>query len=154
VAEITDALDLSGCPQGFRVVVRREPLHPGAAQTLFDVDGERFTAFMTDQPDADLAELDRVHREHAHVQDRIRGAKDTGARNLPCETMVWTQALILDGQLRLAEPSALRYKLLHVPAWIVRSGWRTKLRVQHDWPWAAQLVAVFKRLDALPLPAT
>jgi DDE family transposase len=122
VAEITDLLDLGKYPAGSRVIVRREPLHPGAQQTLWDVAGARFTAFLTDQPDTDLAELDRVHREHARVEDRIRGAKDTGARNLPCETfernqvwlqlvmiaqdlMTWTQALTLDGQLRLAEPA-------------------------------------------------
>jgi hypothetical protein len=40
VAEITsdDHVDLSGYPKGARVIVRREPLHPGAQQTLFDVD--------------------------------------------------------------------------------------------------------------------
>ncbi|MGH8901321.1 MAG: IS1380 family transposase [Egibacteraceae bacterium] len=171
VAEITGSLDLSEYPQGSRVIVRREPLHPGAQQTLFDVDGKRFTAFLTDQPDTDLAVLDCAHRGHAHVEDRIRGAKDTGARNLPCETfernavwlqlvmiaqdlMVWTQVLTFDGRLRLAEPATLRYQVLHAPARIVRSGRRLRLRVQHDWPWAAQLVAAFKRLDALPLPAT
>ena len=126
---------------------------------------------MTDHTDTDLAELDRDHQEHAHVEDRIRGAKDTGARNLPCETfernnvwlqlvmmaqdlMVWTQALTLDGKLRRAEPATLRYMLLHAPARIVRSGRRVKLKIQHDWPWAAHLVAAFRRLDALPLPAT
>jgi len=206
VAEITDHLDLSGYPEGSRVLVRREPLHPGAQQTLFDIDDKRFTAFLTDQPDPDrpgadrpgadrpdrgrpdpdqpgaarpdrgqrsrgLAELDRDHREHAHVEDRIRGAKDTGARNLPCETfernnvwlrlvmmaqdlMAWTQVLTLDGTLRRAEPATLRYMLLHAPARIVRSGRRVKLKIQHDWPWAAQLVAAFRRADALPLPAT
>ncbi|MGH8904081.1 MAG: IS1380 family transposase [Egibacteraceae bacterium] len=171
VAEITHLLDLSGYPEGSRVIVRREPLHPGAQQTLFDVDGKRLTAFLTDQPDTDLAGRDSCHREHAHVEDRIRGAKDTGARNLPCETfernavwlqlvmlaqdlMVWTQALTFDGRLRLAEPATLRYQVLHAPARIVRSGRRLKLKIQHDWPWAAQLVAAFQRLDALPLPAT
>lgn len=170
-AEITSRLDLSKYPDRSRVIVRREPLHPGAQQTLFDIAGARFTAFPTDQPDTDLAGLDRVHREHAHVEDRIRGAKDTGARNLPCETfernqvwlqlvmmaqdlMVWTQVLTFDGQLRLAEPATLRYMVLHAPARIVRSGRKLKLRAQHDWPWAAQPVAAFRRLDALPAPAT
>jgi hypothetical protein len=137
VAEITDRLDLGKYPAGSRVIVRREPLHPGAQQTLWDVAGARFTAFLTDQPDTDLAALDCVHREHAHMQDRIRGAKDTGARNLGCETfernqvwlalvmmaqdlMVWTQVLTFDGRLRLAEPATLRYMVLHAPARIVR----------------------------------
>ncbi|MGH8933750.1 MAG: transposase, partial [Egibacteraceae bacterium] len=62
VAEITDLVDLKGYPTRSRLLVRREPLHPGAQQTLFDLDGVRFTAFLTDQPDTDLAALDRSHR--------------------------------------------------------------------------------------------
>ena len=170
-AEITDQLDLTGWPSGARVIVRREPLHPGAQQTLDDVDGCRFTAFLTDQADADVAVLEQRHRAHARVEDRIRGAKDSGLRNLPCDTfernavwlqlilaaqdlMVFTQALTLDGELRRAEPAGLRYKLLHAPARLVRSGRRWTLRIQRDWPWAADLLAAFTRLRNLPLPAT
>ncbi len=52
--------------------MRREPRHPGAQLTFEDIDGQRFTAFVTDQPDEDLAELDRLMRAHAGVEDRIR----------------------------------------------------------------------------------
>ena len=170
-AELTDAIDLSGWPDGSRLICRREPLHPGAQQTIDDIDGARFTCFLTDQPDPDLAALDVRHRAHARVEDRIRGAKDTGARNLPCDTfernavwlqlvlaatdvMTFTQALTLDGPLRAAEPATLRYQLLHVPARITRSGRRATLRIERSWPWASELVAAFARLRALPLPAT
>jgi hypothetical protein len=171
VAEITGQLDLSAYPTGARVLVRREPLHPGAQQTIEDVDGARFTAFLTDQPEVDLAVLDTRHRARARVEDRIRGAKDTGARNLPCDTFdrnaVWLQLVLaaqdlmcfmanlcLDGDLRVAEPARLRYQLLHVPARIVATGRRVILRLQHDWPWAHQLLTAFARLRRLPLPAT
>ena len=70
------------------------------------------------------------------------------------DLMVWTQALTLDGRLRRAEPATLRYTLLHAPARVVRSGRRVTLKIQRDWPWAAPLRAAFRRLDALPLPAT
>lgn len=99
------------------------------------------------------------------------GAKDSGLRNLPCDTFernaVWlqlimtaqdlttfTQTLTLDGQLRRAEPAALRYQLLHAPARLVRTGRRATLRIQRDWPWAAELLTAFTRLRSLPLPAT
>ena len=173
VAEITadDRVDLSGYPEGARLIVRREPLHPGAQQTLFDVDGKRFTAFLTDQTDPDLAVLDTRHRARARVEDRIRGAKDTGARNLPCDTFernaVWLQLVLaaqdlmcfmqnlcLDGDLRVAEPQRLRYQILHAPARIVRTGRRVIMRIQHDWPWAQDLLTAYARLRALPLPAT
>lgn len=171
VAELTDTLKLGGWPSGSRVIVRREPLHPGAQQTLDDIDGARFTCFLTDQTDTDLAVLDTRHRAHARVEDRIRGAKDTGARNLPCDTfdrnavwlelvltaqdlMVHMQALTLDGKLRVAEPATLRYQLLHAPARLVRHARRWRLDIQHDWPWAEALIAAFRRLRSLPAPAT
>jgi hypothetical protein len=131
-------IDISGWPQGSRLLVRKEPLHPGAQQTIDDIDGYRFTAFLTDQTDDDLARLDTRHRGHARVEDRIRTGKDTGMRTLPCDTfdrnalwlqlvllaqdlMTFTQILTLeDGELRSAEPQQLRYKLLHTPARIIR----------------------------------
>src|SRR6266508_1550227 len=50
VAEITGLLDLSSWPAGSRVIVRRERPHPGAQLTFSDIDGHRFTAFLTDTP--------------------------------------------------------------------------------------------------------
>ena len=35
VAELTDLVDLADWPEGTRLIVRREPLHPGAQQSLF-----------------------------------------------------------------------------------------------------------------------
>lgn len=171
VAELTGDVDLSDWPEHSRLLVRREPLHPGAQQTLHDIDGHRFVCFLTDQTDTDLALLDTRHRAHARVEDRIRGLKATGGRNLPCDTfdrnavwlqlilaaqdlMTFTQVLTLDGDLRQAEPAGLRYRLLHTPARLVRSGRRLILRIQHDWPWAHELAAAFHRLRTLPLPAT
>jgi hypothetical protein len=170
VAEITRLIDLSGWPAGSRLIVRREPLHPGAQQTFDDIGGHRYTAFLTDQRDAELAVLDTRHRAHARVEDRIRGAKDSGARNLPCDTfqrnavwlqlvltaqdaMTFMQALCLDGHLRIAEPATLRHQLLHAPARIVHTARRVILRIQHDWPTAPDLVNAFRRLRAVMLPA-
>ncbi len=173
VAEITcaEGIDISGWPAGSRLLVRKEPLHPGAQQTIEDIDGCRFTAFLTDQTDPDLARLDTRHRGHARVEDRIRTGKDTGMRTLPCDTfdrnalwlqlvlsaqdlMTFTQLLTLEeGELRSAEPQQLRYKLLHTPARIIRHARGIRLDIQHNWPWADQLVAAFDRLRNLPVPA-
>jgi hypothetical protein len=170
VAELTDLVDLSAWPVGSRLIVRREPLHPGAQQTFDDIDGFRFTAFLTDQTEADIAVLDARHRAHARVEDRIRCAKDTGLASMPCDTfdrnqvwcqlvliaadlLVFTQQLGLRGQHRIAEPRALRYQLLHVAGRIVRSGRQTVMHLQADWPYTAVLLAAFRRLRALPTPA-
>ncbi|PSO48261.1 MAG: hypothetical protein BRC32_02455 [Actinobacteria bacterium QS_8_72_14] len=98
VAELTDTVDLTGWPAGSRLIVRCEPLHPGAQQTLDYVEGCRFTAFLTDQPDQGLARLDARHRGHARVEDCIRCDKDTGLRTLPCDTLarnaVWLELIL------------------------------------------------------------
>ncbi len=167
VVEITDRVDLASWPQGSRLVVRRERPHPGAQLSCTDHDGHRFQAILTDQPDPDVAELECRHRQRAHVEDRIRDDKDTGLAKFPFKAfalnevwlaivmlahdlIVWTQALLLDGELAKAEPKRLRYRLLHVAARLAFHGRRARLRLQHNWPWATDLVDAFHTLKALP----
>ena len=83
VAEITGLLDLTGWPEGMRVIVRKERPHPGAQLRFTDLDGHRFTCFATDARKGQLADLELRHRRRARWEDRIRAAKDTGLRNLP-----------------------------------------------------------------------
>lgn len=49
VAELTSLVDLSGWPDGTRLIVRREPLHPGAQRSLFPSSEYRYWGFYTDQ---------------------------------------------------------------------------------------------------------
>jgi Transposase DDE domain group 1 len=168
VCELTGWVDLSNWPDGTRVLGRREDAHPGAQLRFTDHDGHRFQVFVTDQADGDLARLELRHRQRARVEDRIRAAKATGLANLPFDLMrrnavwlelvlaaqdlcCWTQALLLKGALAVAEPKALRYRLLHVAARIVRHARRLILRLQASWPWAVELAGAFARLRALPL---
>jgi hypothetical protein len=170
VAEITDRVDLSSWPAGSRLIVRRERPHPGAQLSFTDHDGYRFQAILTDQTDTDIAALECRHRQHAHVEDRIRDDKDTGLQKFPFkqfalnevwleivmlahDLIVWTQALLLDGELAKAEPKRLRYRLLHVAGRLAFHSRKAKLHLQDSWPWAGELVAAFERLEALPAAA-
>jgi DDE family transposase len=83
VAEVTESVRPSEWPEGTRPIVRRERPHPGAQLSFSDADGHRFTCFLTDQRDEDIAELELRQRGRARVEDRIRCAKDTGLENLP-----------------------------------------------------------------------
>jgi hypothetical protein len=167
VAEL-HTLELAGWPQGTRAICRREDPHPGAQLSFTDVDGHRFQVFITDQPDPDITTLELRHRRHARVEDRIRCGKATGLRNLPFDLLrrnqvwlelvlvahdllCWAQALLLEGDLKVAEPKTLRYRLLHVAARVVRHARRLIVRLQRTWPWASALAAAFTRLRALPL---
>jgi hypothetical protein len=174
VAELTGLLDLSKWPAGSRVLVRKERPHPGAQLRFTDADGHRFTAFITDAkrggPKGQHADLEVRHRSHARVEDRIRCGKATGLRNLPCKSyamnkvwlelalaaadlLTWMQKLCLTGDLATCEPAALRYRLLHVAARLVRTGRRWHLKIDRDWPWAEHLATAFARLRAAPWPS-
>ena len=167
VCEITELVDLSAWPQRCRLIVRRERPHPGAQLSFTDHDGYRFQAILTDQTDQDIAIIECRHRQHAHVEDRIRDDKDTGLAKFPFkqfahnevwleivmlahDLIVWTQALALDGELAKAEPKRIRYRLLHVAGRLAFSGRRAKLHLQDSWPWAAELLAAFQKLKTLP----
>jgi hypothetical protein len=79
--------------------------------------------FITDQPDPDITTLELRHPRRARVEDRTRCGKATGLRNLPFDLLrrnqVWgelvlaahdmlcrTQALLLEGDLKVAEAKA------------------------------------------------
>ena len=166
VCEITEMVDLSAWGETSRLIVRRERPHPGAQLSFTDHDGYRFQAILTDQTDPDIAVVECRHRQHAHVEDRIRDDKDTGLSKFPFkdfalnevwleivmlahDLIVWTQALVLDGQLANAEPKRIRYRLLHVAGRLAFSGRRCRLHLQNTWPWAAELLAAFQKLKTL-----
>jgi hypothetical protein len=167
VADITGMLDLEDWPPGMRVIVRKERPHPGAQLRFTDIDGHRFTAFATGTKKGQLADLELRHRRRARCEDRIRGAKDTGLRNLPlkgsaqnqvwceivqlaCELLAWTQMLALAGTARRWEPKRLRLRLFAVAGRLVRGGRRLRLRLAERWPWADHVTAAISRLQALP----
>jgi len=167
VAEFTELLDLAGWPAGMRVIVRRERPHPGAQLRFDDVDGYRLTAFATNTPRGQLADLELRHRRRARCEDRIRLAKDTGLTNLPlygfaqnqiwcaivalaCELTAWMQLLALHNEsARRWEPKRLRYRLFTIPAVLVRGSRQVRLRYAGHHPWATLLISALTALSIL-----
>lgn len=169
VAEVTGNVDLSTWPEGSRLILRKERPHPGAQLTFTDVDGMRITAFLTDTPPGvvpgQLAGLELRHRQHARVEDRIRQAKATGLRNLPCrgwaennawlevvlmatDLIAWTKLIAFADHPVLAkcEIAAFRYRVLHVAARVTRGGRQMRLRIDKAWRWAAAIATGWGRL--------
>lgn len=132
VIELTDRVDTTAWPAGTRLIVRREPLHPGAQRSLFPSETYRYWGHWTDQPGTPV-ELDVSMRAHARVEDHIRRLKASGLERFPftnldankawlatvgwaADLVRWFQLLCLTGPLAAAEPKTLRWRLWHTPA--------------------------------------
>jgi len=170
VAELTGLLNLTGWPTRMRVIARKERPHPGAQLRLTDIDGCRVTAFATNTPHGQLADLELRHRRRARAEDRIRVCKDTGLTNLPlhdfaqnqiwcamvmlaADLTAWMQLLALTGHdARRWEPKRLRYRLFTIPAALARTGRRVLLHLATRSPWASLVADAVHRLRALAVP--
>lgn len=143
-------------PPGMRVIARRERPHPGAQLRLTDHNGWRITCFATNTRGLGwtLSALEVRHRQRARCEDRIRGLKDTGLRNLPfydyAKNRIWLEVVALAADLlawtqtlawgehepaRRWEPKRLRFRILAVAGRIIHTGRRRRLRLPRDWPW-------------------
>jgi hypothetical protein len=116
--------------------------------------------------------IDVLHRQHAVVEDGVRTAKSMGLRNLPSKTWLvncgWVLAANIAADLaawcrlpglydcddlKNAEPDTLRYRLLSLPARLVRHARARVLKISRTWPWQDAFLTCWQRLCALPAPA-
>ena len=77
------------------------------------------------------------------------------AANLAADLAAWCRLLGLYDQddLKDAEPDTLRYRLLSLPARLVRHARARVLKISRTWPWKEAFLACWQRLCALPAPA-
>jgi len=165
VCELTSLVLLSALPSGTRLIVRREPLHPGAQRSLFPSLEYRYWGFYTDC-EGEPAELDLIMRAHAHVENHIARLKDSGLCRFPFSSFAananwmavvmlsadlvrWFQLLCCDGYWSCARPKALRWGLFHAPGRIVRTARRTIVRILEYWPEAGILLRAYRHIEAI-----
>jgi hypothetical protein len=149
VAEVTHLMSRAArWPDGLRRIVRRTKPSRRQARNLTAFEratGWRYSIIFAKTPAAGgipgvrgshHAEfIDVLHRQHAVVEDGARAAESMGLSNLPSKTWVVNCGWVLDADLaawiRLpglydcedlqdAEPGTLRYRLLSLPARLVR----------------------------------
>ncbi len=165
VCEVTDLVDLSRWPEGTRLIIRRQPLHPGTQASLLPDLEYRFWGHFTDLA-GDPVELDRTMRAHAHVEDHIQRLKDSGLERFPftdfeanqawlqtvlwaADLVAWFQLLCLTGPLARARPKRLRWTLWHAPARIITTARRDIVRILDAWPTAGDIIAAYQNIAAL-----
>jgi hypothetical protein len=165
VAELSEYVDLSSMPEGTRLIVRREPLHPGAQRSLFPSHEFRYWGFYTDTK-GDPVELDLTMRAHAHVESHIQRLKESGLCRFPftsfeananwlmtvalsADLVRWFQLLCLTGSWKEARPKALRWEIFHAPGRLVYRSRRRIVRLLDGWPTAEVLLGAYKRMALL-----
>ena len=162
VAELTSLVSDDSLPTGTRLIVRREPLHPGAQRSLLPSLDYRYWGFYTDA-EGDPVDLDVTMRAHAHVEAHIQRLKDSGLCRFPfskfaaneawmtavmtaADLVAWFQLLCLEGTWSTARPKAMRWGLFHVPGRLVKSGRRSIVRIIDGWPTTDVLTNAYTKL--------
>ena len=165
VCELTSLIDDPNLPEGTRLIVRREPLHPGAQRSLFPSLEFRFWGFYTDA-DGSPVDLDVTMRAHAHVESHIQRLKDSGLCRFPfssfeananwmmvvglaADLVRWFQLLCLEGTWVNARPKTLRWGLFHAPGRLIRTARQRVVRIIDGWPGTDVLVSAYERIEAI-----
>ena len=148
-----------------RLIVRRVRPTPGsqlALDVVFD-----YHALLTDR-DGEMLALEADHRHHAVIEQTIRDLKAGGLAHVPSGSFTanaaWLALAVLAHNLgrwtlKAAGPdweratvATLQTKLVAMPARLVHTGRRLKLRAPTRWPWRHPLEAALARIAAIPAP--
>ncbi len=165
VCELSNYVNLSSMPEGTRLIVRREPLHPGAQRSLFPSHEFRYWGFYTDQG-GDPVDLDVTMRAHAHVESHIQRLKESGLCRFPftnfeansnwlmsvalsADLVRWFQLLCLKGSWKDARPKSLRWEIFHAPGRLVYRSRRRIVRLLDGWPTTDVLLGAYQRIALL-----
>lgn len=162
VAELTSLIDDPKLPEGTRLIVRREPLHPGAQRSLFPSMDYRYWGFYTDR-DGDPRDLDLMMRAHAHVEQHIGRLKDSGLCRFPftdfnanaawmmtvglaADLVRWFQLLCLPATWHHTRPKTLRWRIFAAPGRLIRTGRQRIVRVIDGWPTSQTICDAYQRI--------
>lgn len=168
VIDASKVIPLKEYPPGTRLHLRAEPLHPGAKASLFDTDGNRVTAFLTNAPRYNVAFLDARHRARGRCENRIKTLKNAGLGKLPYHSyaantawanlamfamnlIAWLQLATLPGghEAGCWDMKRWRYRLFSMAGKIVHSGRQTKLLISSKAPEATLLLELYERIKHL-----
>ncbi|WP_413456462.1 IS1380 family transposase (plasmid) [Glutamicibacter sp. FR1] len=168
VIDTTKVLELRQYPPGTRIYLRAEPFHPGAKANLFDTDGNRVTAFLTNSPRFNVALLDARHRARGRCENRIKMLKNAGSGKLPywsfaanqawadlgmfaVNLVSWLQLAVLPGghEASVWDLKRWRYRLFSMAGKIVTGGRQRRLLIPARAPEAQLLCQLQESVGVL-----
>ena len=148
-----------------RLIVRRVRPTPGS-QLAMDVVSDYHT-ILTDR-DGELLEVEADHRAHAVVELAIRDLKAGGLTHVPsgvfAANAAWLALAVLAHNLgrwtlvaagddwSQSTTQTLTTKLVSMPARLVHTARRLKLRAPTNWPWRDAYNTALTRVAAIPAP--
>jgi hypothetical protein len=148
-----------------RLIVRRVRPTPGSQLALDVVFA--YHAILTDR-DEPLLALEADHRAHAVVELAIRDLKAGGLAHVPSgkftANAAWLALAVLAHNLgrwtlaaagerwSKATTETLRTKLVSMPARLVHTARRLRLRAPTNWPWCDAFETALARIAAIPAP--
>jgi len=162
VCELTSLITDHKLPSDTRLIVRREPLHPGAQRSLFPSLEFRYWGFYTDAEGTPV-ELDSTMRAHAHVERHIQRLKDSGLGRMPftsfeanatwmmvvamsADLVRWFQLLCFDGSWVDARPKSMRWGIFHAPGRLIHRSRQRVVRIIDGWPGTDALTNAYNRI--------
>lgn len=145
--------------------MRSERPHQGAQLRSWDHDGWRHQVVLTSSR-GNVRRLELRHRHHAQVENHIKNLKDCGLERMPftsfdanaawmdtvlcaANLLTWSQQLLFTGELAVAEPRTLRYRILHIAGRLIHRARQVELRLPQHWPWTSELLDAYRRLAAI-----
>jgi hypothetical protein len=165
VCELTSLINNHKLPDGTRLIIRREPLHPGAQRSLFPSLEFRYWGFYTDA-EGTAVELDATMRAHAHVEQHIQRLKDSGLCRFPftsfeansnwmmtvaiaADLVRWFQLLCFDGTWVNARPKAMRWGIFHAPGRLIYRARQRVVRIIDGWPGTDALLKAYGHIELI-----
>lgn len=168
VIDASNILALKDYPPGTRIYLRAEPLHPGAKANLFDTDGNRVTAFLTNAPRFDPALLDVRHRARGRCENRIKSLKAAGLGKLPFfafganqawanlamfafNLVTWLQLAVLPAEHVAGswDLKRWRYRVWSLAGKLVTGSRQPRILVNQDAPEADLVLLLHERISLL-----
>ena len=160
-----DAMRHSSSSEVTRLIIRRDPLHPGAQRSLFPSHAIRYWGFYTDQA-GDPVDLNVTMRDRAHVEGHLQRLKEFGLNQFPFTNFEasanWLmmvalagdlvrcfQLLFLTGPWKEARPKSLRWGIFRVPGRPVYRSQRRIVRLFKGWRTADVPLGAYQRIALL-----